>query len=43
VTPCRRNWTVSTEDTGTLTIHAVARDNEGERSKEVTREVKVTR
>lgn len=40
-TPCRTSWDVSTDDTGTLTIHARARDVDGNLSDEVTKEVRV--
>jgi hypothetical protein len=43
VAPCHRSWTVSTDDPGTFTIHALARDTDGVRSTEVTRKVEVKR
>jgi hypothetical protein len=40
-TPCRRTWDVSTTDDGTITIHAMARDVNGQLSDEVTQDVRV--
>ena len=40
-TPCRASWNASTEDRGTIIIHALARDTNGQLSDEVTRELRV--
>lgn len=40
-TPCVDSWTASTTDTGRITLHALARDLNGQLSDEVTREIRV--
>ena len=39
--PCIQSWDVSTDDTGTITIHAMSRDTAGADSSEVTEDVRV--
>src|SRR5207249_4270733 len=39
--PCRNNWDESTDDTGTHTIHAQARDRAGQSSQELTADIRV--
>jgi hypothetical protein len=39
--PCRHSWDASTQDIGTITIHAKARDNNGLESAEVTQDLRV--
>ena len=41
VTICRRSWDVNTTDTGTITIHALAKDTAGQTSAEVTKDIRV--
>src|SRR5512138_1344326 len=38
---CRRSWDVTTQDWGRIIIHAKSRDNNGQESDEVTRDVRV--
>lgn len=40
-TPCIESWTISTTDTGTISLHALARDINGQLADEVTREIRV--
>jgi hypothetical protein len=40
-TPCRRTWTASTNDTGTIVLHSQARDTKGNLSPETTLEIVV--
>jgi hypothetical protein len=39
--PCRQSWAVTTDDTGTITIHAYAIDSAGQKSDEVTEDIKI--
>ena len=39
--PCRNNWDQSTEDTGTITLHGLARDTAGAQSGEATTDLRV--